>query len=142
MRQTAMPPKSLLIVDDDRRLAQLLAWSFEDLGYAAWTAGSVAEALEVLANLRFDFALLDLGLPDGSGAALGMRLLDDQPQARIAMMSADRAAVDQATRDIVDQSRGRNASRIGGLGKPVRPGRLHRWYRDNTAPATTLVADR
>jgi CheY-like chemotaxis protein len=133
--QSANPPKNLLIVDDDRRLARMLGWSFDDLGYATWSAGTVAEAAEVLGSLRFDFALVDLGLPDGSGAELGMRLLDVQPRSRVALMSADRAAVEHAASQMAALFDQRWAGRIAGQGKPLRPVRLHRWFSAEASPA-------
>lgn len=135
MSQSAHPPKTLLIVDDDWRLAEMLGWSFDDLGYATWTAGTVAEAAEALGSLRFDCALVDLGLPDGSGAELGMRLLEGQPQSRVALMSADRAAVEHAASEMALSDQ-RWTGRIEGQGKPLRPGRLHRWFSAGAPPAS------
>jgi CheY-like chemotaxis protein len=133
--QSANPPKNLLIVDDDWRLARMLGWSFDDLGNITRTAGSVAEATEVLGSLHFDSALFDLGLPDGSGAELGMRLLQDQPQSRVALISADRAAVETTASELAESFDHRWAGRIQGHGKPLRPGRLHRWFRADAPPA-------
>ena len=113
----------------------MLGWSFDDLGYATWTAGSVAQAAEALESLRFDCALVDLGLPDGSGAELGMQLREELPRSRVALMSADRAAVEHAASAMAAWFDRRWAGRIEGQGKPLRPRRLHRWFSADAPPA-------
>lgn len=81
---------ALLIVDDDRPFGAMLGWAFEDLGYAVVLAGNCREALARFNDLRFDYALLDFGLPDGDGHALSRRLAAQQPGVSVVMMSADR----------------------------------------------------
>ena len=92
MNVTAGTPCTLLIVDDDRALRQILCWGFEDLGYAVWTAADCAEALACAAAMRFDFALIDYRLPDGDGYTLCRRLAGRLPRLRVVLMSADRGA--------------------------------------------------
>jgi DNA-binding NtrC family response regulator len=62
------PESSLLIVDDDPGVAQLLLDLAQDQGWAASAVGSGAEGLARLEAGRPSLLLLDLGLPDGSGA--------------------------------------------------------------------------
>lgn len=45
-------------------------------------AARVHDALELVAAVKFDLALVDLGLPDGSGVAVVTRLRDLQPEAQ------------------------------------------------------------
>ncbi len=45
-------------------------------------ASRVHDALELVSAVRFDLALVDLGLPDGSGVAVVTRLRDLQPEAQ------------------------------------------------------------
>jgi two-component system NtrC family response regulator len=59
---------SLLIVDDDPGVAQLLLEMAADQGWAAAAAGCGAEALASLERGLPSLLLLDLGLPDGNGA--------------------------------------------------------------------------
>jgi len=65
----------------------MLTWGFSDLGYAVEAAASCGEALQCAAIIRFDFALLDCGLPDGCGPVLRERLRELQPQINMLMMS-------------------------------------------------------
>lgn len=57
---------SVLLVDDDPALRELVARGLRQAGASVVEAGSVAEALE-LADGTPDLVLLDLDLPDGSG---------------------------------------------------------------------------
>ncbi len=45
-------------------------------------AARVQDALDLVPALRFDLALIDLGLPDGSGVAVVTKLRDLQPEAQ------------------------------------------------------------
>ena len=57
----------LLLVEDDRTIAEGLLYSLRSEGYEAVAAGSVKEAESRLAGEDFSLVLLDLGLPDGDG---------------------------------------------------------------------------
>jgi CheY-like chemotaxis protein len=68
-------PDDVLVVEDDA----IIALDFEDtiLGFGVKTvrtAGSVARALELIANRAPDFALLDVGLMDEKSFAVAERL--------------------------------------------------------------------
>jgi DNA-binding NarL/FixJ family response regulator len=75
--------KSALIVEDlpDIRawLARVAQTAFE--GIVVQTAARRDEAMGCVARQRFDLALVDLGLPDGSGADVVAALHHHQPQA-------------------------------------------------------------
>lgn len=77
----------LLLVEDDQALRQMLSWGLTDLGYAVEAAAGCGEALQLAAAARFDFALLDCGLPDGCGPALVERLSELNPDMGTLMMS-------------------------------------------------------
>ncbi|MGQ0685199.1 response regulator [Bradyrhizobium sp.] len=68
-------PNDVLIVEDDA----IIALDFEDtiLGFGVKTvrtAGSVARALELIADRAPDFAMLDVGLAGGNSFAVAERL--------------------------------------------------------------------
>jgi DNA-binding NarL/FixJ family response regulator len=52
------------------------------------TAGSLAEALSLFAEKSPDVALVDVGLPDGSGISLVQQALKRWPEARMIMLSS------------------------------------------------------
>lgn len=59
---------SLLIVDDNLDILEMIAESLSIAGFTQLTkASSQSEALELLEQQAFDFAILDIMLPDGSG---------------------------------------------------------------------------
>src|SRR5271157_2878901 len=59
--------KSVLVVDDDKVFCDRLARAMSSRGFAARTAGSVAEALAAIETAAPAFAVIDLRLGDGSG---------------------------------------------------------------------------
>ena len=58
----------ILIVEDNADAAATMAMLLRLKGHAAETCGTAARALERVAELQPDAAIVDLGLPDMSGA--------------------------------------------------------------------------
>ena len=58
---------SVLIVEDEPQISEVLAEYLRSEGFAAAVNGTVAEAMASLARSRPDLLLLDVTLPDGSG---------------------------------------------------------------------------
>ncbi|WP_438480322.1 sigma-54-dependent transcriptional regulator [Oleiharenicola lentus] len=64
--ETALNPGSeVLLLEDDAALRKRLAAHLRQLGAEVTEAGNLAEARRLLHGVRFDFALVDLHLPDG-----------------------------------------------------------------------------
>ncbi|WP_372430739.1 response regulator [Lacisediminihabitans changchengi] len=84
---------TVLIVDDDERFRELARRMLTAWGYQPDSeAGSVTEALQRVATSRSDFALVDVGLPDGTGLQLS-RILSDAPlRMRVVLVSSDSEA--------------------------------------------------
>ena len=61
--------KEILLLEDDF-LANRLVSKFESMGGEVTKCKELSEAREALQNLFFDFALLDLNLPDGESLDL------------------------------------------------------------------------
>ncbi len=61
---------SLLLLEDEPLLRRRVAAHLEKLGMEVTQSKTVAEARQALRNLGFDFALLDVNLPDGRCLAL------------------------------------------------------------------------
>ena len=57
----------ILVVEDESAIVEPLVEALEREGFAAVTAGTVADALEQAERTEPDLVLLDLMLPDGSG---------------------------------------------------------------------------
>lgn len=60
----------ILIVEDERRVAQFVERALVELSHTTRVASSCAAARDALAETPFDAVILDLGLPDGDGLAL------------------------------------------------------------------------
>ena len=78
----------ILVIDDEPNICRLLQRYLSRLGYEVQIAGSVPEALEVLAGARFDLVLTDLRLPGPSGLDLLVEVRSRSPGTRTILMSA------------------------------------------------------
>lgn len=64
----------VLIVDDEKEIADLLDVYFQNEGFAVSTASTVAQAWEKITSEPISIALLDVMLPDGDGFSLCKRI--------------------------------------------------------------------
>ena len=82
--------KTVLIVDDEFGIAEVLALTLEDDGYRVVLAANGRQGLERLAAERPDLILLDVTMPVMDGAAMGQAVRADTANdgVPIVMMSA------------------------------------------------------
>ena len=78
----------LLIVEDDRTIAENLYDYLEARGHQCDYAGSIAAASALLARSVFDAVVLDRNLPDGDGLALARRLRAEGSATPILVLTA------------------------------------------------------
>jgi two-component system response regulator RegA len=78
---------SLLLVDDDRTLCQVLARALEARGFAVTTAHDGATALQRIEALTPEYAVIDMRLPDVSGLKLVERLNQADEHTRIVVLT-------------------------------------------------------
>jgi len=82
-------PKSILIIDDERDMLQLLKRSLEpDMKCRILTAQSGKEGLRILARESLDLVLADIKMPEMSGLELLERIKRDYPDLTVVMMTA------------------------------------------------------
>ena len=89
-REIGTRPIRVMIVEDHadfRALMEVLLGRQPDIELLA-QAGSLAEARERTASFELDVAILDLGLPDGSGADLISDLRRASREVRVMVLSA------------------------------------------------------
>jgi two-component system response regulator AtoC len=79
----------ILVVDDDRLIRASLGQALRESGYAIDQAGSVAEALALLAQDMPDLVLLDYMLPDGSGVDVLRQIRRLSPNTPVLMITAN-----------------------------------------------------
>jgi len=73
--ETSMPPETILVVDDNRQIANFLSTQLlPQLGYHSLVAYSGKEALRVLEDKAVSLMVLDLELPDMQGLDILRRL--------------------------------------------------------------------
>lgn len=112
-----MSTGTVLVVEDDRAIARLLAMTLEDAGYAVERACHGEEALAVLEDSTPDAIILDLAMPVMDGATFYRHLRaherDDVRSIPVLIVSAV-----GATRA------GRELEAEGALEKPVDPDEL------------------
>jgi two-component system response regulator RegA len=77
----------LLLVDDDEVFRERLGRALRARGYDVATAGDHEAALALGRRQRFDFAVVDLRMPSGSGLALIEPLRALAPGARIVVLT-------------------------------------------------------
>jgi two-component system response regulator RegX3 len=68
---------SVLLVEDERSIAEPFASALTRSGFRMTVAASAAEAIASMASVRPDVVLLDLALPDGDGRDVCRRLRRD-----------------------------------------------------------------
>jgi DNA-binding NarL/FixJ family response regulator len=81
----------VLIVDDHRTFADMLAWSLEGAGMVpVGTANSAAEAVAMAAELRPDIVVMDIEMPTEDGLSATRRIREVLPEAIVAIVTAYR----------------------------------------------------
>src|SRR5262245_46014838 len=109
-----MTPESLaglgiLIIEDEILLRKQLSAQLEHLGADVTGTGTLNAARQLIADLSYDFVLLDINLPDGQGTEL-LRDKTFGPQTGVIIMTAN-GAVSAAV----------DAMRLGALDYLVKP---------------------
>jgi DNA-binding response OmpR family regulator len=84
-RGTATSRGSVLVVDDEPTITDVVSRYLQRAGYATATAGDGARAVDAAATLRPDLVVLDVGLPRIDGLEV-MRRLRSQQQVRPAVI--------------------------------------------------------
>jgi CheY-like chemotaxis protein len=126
----ALAPKKalrVLVVEDNRDSAQMLAKLLELCGYSVCVAYTAMEGLEAAKRTRPDVVLCDIGLPDSDGFALA-EALHDNP-----VTSSARLIAVTAYREEKDRERSKRVGFERHLVKPVAPSELLRLLEEDQA---------
>ncbi len=122
----------VLVVEDEVKLATLLARGLTEEGYAVDVTGSGSEALWYATENEYDVVLLDLGLSDGDGIEVCRTLRADDRWAPIIVVTArddvqdrvtllDLGADDYLTKPIVFEELVARIRAVVRRGQPPRP---------------------
>ena len=87
---TTAPRRSVLVVDDEQGLRELVCRTLQAEGYATLEAGDGAEALNVMETAadQVDLVVTDVVMPSMDGRELGRRLSQRWPDLPILYVSA------------------------------------------------------
>ena len=78
----------VLVVEDEKRMAELLRRGLEEEGHNAVVARDGAEGFEVACTSDFDVIVLDIGLPRMDGIEVARRLRERRIQTPLLMLTA------------------------------------------------------
>jgi CheY-like chemotaxis protein len=109
---------TVLVVDDDEGVRELIAFLLQRAGYRAVTATDGPEALRIFTDIRPDLVILDMVMPGLDGVSVCERIRADATTAAlpVVMMSG------RATKTEIASAFASGA--VEYLDKPVHPGEL------------------
>jgi len=87
LSNTYVSAPSILMVDDNAELRDLLGGALTKMGYVVTSASNGAEAFRAIANGHFDVVITDMLMPERDGIEVIGELRRLQPTARIVAMS-------------------------------------------------------
>ena len=115
--RTAAQPK-VLVVDDEKLLADTTAAILHRAGFATKTAYDAFGALDVMVSFRPDYLLTDIMMPAMNGVELAIAITRMYPKTRILLFSGQAGIT-----EILEESKVRGFE-FPLLAKPVHPARL------------------
>jgi two-component system copper resistance phosphate regulon response regulator CusR len=89
----------ILVVEDEKRIADFVSRGLESAGYAVDVAGDGATASEMAHATEYDLIILDLGLPDMDGLTVLRKIRNRKGSSPVLILSA-RDAVDDRVRGL------------------------------------------
>lgn len=107
--------RRILIVDDERAIADTLALIFKTQHYEARVAYSAERAIETLAEWRPDLAILDVILPQMNGIDLAIVIKANYSSCHVLLFSG------HANTALLLEEAGRKGYQFEVLAKPVHP---------------------
>jgi CheY-like chemotaxis protein len=78
---------TILLVDDELQLRQLLAHQLSQTGYEVLEAGDGADATELLSAVQVDLVITDINMPKLDGISLAKWILGKWPRVPIILLS-------------------------------------------------------
>ena len=113
--QSSIEPKRVLIVDDERLIADTFAIIFANQGCESRAAYSAEQALELISDWLPNLAIIDVRLPAMNGIDLAIRLKAEYPDCRLSLISGQ-----ASTSDLLELAR-ENGHSFEILAKPMPP---------------------
>ncbi|UII26465.1 response regulator [Fulvivirga maritima] len=83
-----MKKEQILVVDDEVEICLLLSGMLKKLGFQTTYAHSVEEGAKKIKANKYDLVFLDLNLPDGLGFHLIPKVLEENKDSKVIIISA------------------------------------------------------
>jgi two-component system response regulator PilR (NtrC family) len=83
-----MPKQTVLVVDDERDIRELLTITLGRMDLDVETAANVGDAKRMLGETHYDLCFTDMRLPDGTGQELIELIAHAHPETPVAMITA------------------------------------------------------
>jgi DNA-binding NtrC family response regulator len=80
--------RGILVIDDEAHTRLTLEKALEPLGYRVALAGSAADGIAALSDVRIELVLLDLKMPGGDGMEVLRHIERERPGLRVVMITA------------------------------------------------------
>jgi DNA-binding response OmpR family regulator len=112
------PAGTVLVVDDERLIADTITAILTEHGFVAFKAYSGEEALRVAATLRPDIVVSDVLMPQMSGVQMAIQIKRSLPATRIVLLSGQ-----AATAELMRQAEA-EGYKFELLAKPIHPEEL------------------
>lgn len=109
---------SILVVDDEERLANTMTEILNISGFCAFTAYEGRTALEIVGEIQPDYLLTDVVMPEMNGVELAIAVRQMLPETTILLFSGQAGTI-----DLLEQARA-NGHDFEVLEKPMHPVRL------------------
>jgi len=125
----------VLIVDDERVIADTLTIILAKSGYATLTAYSAESALEIAALIPPNLLLSDVVMPGINGVDLAARLVRDVPDCEVLLFSGQASTVD------LNSHAGYSGRSFTMLSKPLHPTELLKHIADSLKAARANIGE-
>ncbi len=88
------PPKTILLVDDERTVREVMQMALEAWGYGVWVAEDGEQALSIIKRKKPSLVLSDVIMPGVDGLTLLRRLKKWNPQIDVILFTAHPSLAD------------------------------------------------
>ena len=127
-----MSAARILIVDDERMIADTLSAIFRGAGYETYTAYNGRLGLDAARTLRPELVLSDVAMPEMDGVQMAMQIRRSQPKVRVLLLSGQ-----SETSDLLRSAR-ENGFDFELLQKPMHPEEIMRKVAEELKTSATV----
>ncbi|MBV8846132.1 MAG: response regulator transcription factor [Bryobacterales bacterium] len=89
----------ILVIEDEKRIADFVSRGLESAGYAVDVANDGSRAIDLVHTTEYDMVILDLGLPDMDGLTVLQKIRNRKASPPVLILSA-RGAVDDRVKGL------------------------------------------